>query len=469
MPWPPRSSLLSAALALVPAAYAAPPDPELPDLGSSAAQARESSKSYAIPAAEIVGFDFLLNRINRQAYGSDYTVSTSTIKRNLNGAWVVDNDPFDVNQFMHPYQGSMYHGFARSAGLNFWESLGYTFAGSAMWEVAGESTPPSKNDQVASGIAGSFLGEALFRMANLVLEKGQADSFWREVSAAAISPATGFNRLAFGERFKAVLDSHNPAYYSRVQIGTSATTQHQAGNSTEPAHNEVLADFSMDYGLPGKAGYHYTRPFDYFSFQVTASSANLVESMSTRGLLFGTDYAAGENYRGIWGLYGSYDYIAPQIFRVSSTALSLGTTGELRLSQSMFLQGSVLAGVGYAGVSTLHGTNELDYHYGMTPQGLLALRLIFADRASLDVTARDFFVSRVAGAGAGTGGNDNIARADFSFTLRVHREHAVALKYLWSRRDATFPTVSDLSQVRGTLGLYYAYLGNQRFGAVDWR
>jgi hypothetical protein len=44
---------------------------------------------------------------------------------------VADNDPFKVNQFLHPYQGSIYHGFARSAGLNYWESLGYTFAGAA--------------------------------------------------------------------------------------------------------------------------------------------------------------------------------------------------------------------------------------------------------------------------------------------------------------------------------------------------
>src|SRR5258705_11973456 len=107
MPWLLRAVLSSASLLLAPAAYAA--DPELPDLGSSAARARESNKSYAIPAAEIFGFDFLLNRINRQTYGEDYSVSTATIKRNLNGAWGADNDPFNVNQFSHPYQGPMYH------------------------------------------------------------------------------------------------------------------------------------------------------------------------------------------------------------------------------------------------------------------------------------------------------------------------------------------------------------------------
>ena len=75
---------------------------------------------------------------------------------------------------------------------------------------------------------------------------------------------------------------------------------------------------SLDYGLPGKPGYTYDRPFDYFSFKATASSANGFENLMIRGLLIGTDYKAGENYRGVWGLYGSFDYISPAIFRVSS-------------------------------------------------------------------------------------------------------------------------------------------------------
>jgi hypothetical protein len=427
----------------------------------------EARKSYAIPAAEILVYQYLLNRFDRRVYGAEYGSNLSTIRRNLRNDWVTDNDPFKTNQFLHPYGGSMYHGFARSAGLNFWESLGYTFAGSAVWEIAGEITPPSKNDQISTGISGSFLGEALFRMSNLVLEQGDGPRFWRELSAAAIAPSAAVNRLTFNERFGAMFSSHNPAYYSRVLVGTSGTTQNEPGNSSQVKRGEVLADFSMDYGLPGKAGYTYDRPFDYFSFQATGTTANIVETLSTRGLLFGTDYDIGDRYRGIWGLYGSYDYFAPQLFRISSTALSLGTTGQYQMSDAIALQGSLLAGVGYAGVGTLHGTSETAYHYGVAPQALAALRLIFGGRASLDLTARDFFVSGVAG--ASPGGHDNIARVDLTFTYRVYRGHAVAIKYLWARRDATFPGLSDLSQTRGTLGIYYALLGNDRFGVVDWR
>src|SRR5258705_3102814 len=93
------------------------------------APSTEARKSDSLAAMEILGFDVLVNRANN-LFGSsaDYRVTLPSIRRNLRSAWVVDNDPFRVNQFMHPYQGSMYHGFARSTGHDYWTSMGYTFA-----------------------------------------------------------------------------------------------------------------------------------------------------------------------------------------------------------------------------------------------------------------------------------------------------------------------------------------------------
>ena len=188
-----------------------PPDEPAVDAPAPPIQPAEANHfaNHFVPGFDIVVFDFLLNRYGKHFIdGAAYDVNASSVRRNLHSAWVLDNDPFSTNQFLHPYQGAMYHGFARSAGLNYWESLGYTFAGSMLWELAGETTTPSRNDQIASGIGGSFLGEPLFRMANLMLEKSEhlhLPLFWRELTAAVISPATGFNRLAYGGRFKAVL------------------------------------------------------------------------------------------------------------------------------------------------------------------------------------------------------------------------------------------------------------------------
>jgi hypothetical protein len=362
----------------------------------------------------------------------------------------------------------MYHGFARSAGLSYWQSLGYTFAGSAFWEIAGETTRPSKNDQIASGIGGSFLGEALYRMANLLLEGGGPNPGpWRELGAAAISPPTGFNRHAFGERFKAAFSSHQPVYYSRLQVGFAGTAQDIRGATSRLEHSELSADFYLDYGLPGKPGYSYERPFDYFSFQLTAATGAELESISTRGMLIGKAYDLGEHYRGIWGLYGSYDYLSPQLFRVSTTALSLGTTAQMWLTHSIALQGTLLAGVGYAAVGTLRGRGERDYHYGVAPQALAGLRLILGDKASFDLVAREYYVSGIAS--SDTGGHDNIVRAEAALTYRFHKRHAFAVKYLLSRRDATFPDLGDRTQSRATIGIYYTYLGDHGFGATDWR
>ncbi len=427
----------------------------------------ETRKSYWIPAAEIVGFDFLLNEINRHYVSDDYKSNTASIRQNLRSSWNTDTDPFTVNQLGHPYQGSMYYGFARSAGLNFWESMGYTVAGSAMWEIAGETTPPSFNDQITTGFGGTFLGEALFRMSNLVIDQANMSSFWRELFGAVVSPPTGLNRLAFGDRFDHIFSSHDPVYYGRLALGVATNTHNNSGPSSDIQHTEEVVDFSLDYGLPGKRGYSYDRPFDYFAFKITASSANGIENLMTRGLLIGTDYEAGKNYRGVWGLYGSYDYIEPQIFRVSTTALSLGTTGQWWVSQGIALQGTVLAGAGYGAVGTVHASTENDYNFGVAPQALIALRAIFGDRVSIDTTTRENFVSGVGGPSGS--GHDNIIRTDAAFTVRVYKQHAVAVRYLLSRRDTSSAAAGNIVQSSATVGLFYTYLGNDGFGVVDWR
>ena len=424
-------------------------------------------KSYIIPAAQIVGFDALLNIFDRIVIGPEFESDFNSIKRNLRRSWVIENDPYEINQFGHPYQGSIYHGFARSAGLNYWVAAAYTFTGSALWEIAGETTAPSLNDQIASGVAGSFLGESFFRIANLILENADGEpNVRRRLLSTTVAPWASFSRATSGRRFDGIFPSNGAAYYRRMQIGAMGTVQDQRGTSTELRPNEGVLDIAIEYGLPRGPEYEYSRPFDYFALQATGSTANGFESIFSRGLLFGDRHDIGERYRGVWGLFGSYDYIAPQIFRISSTALSLGTTSQLNVGD-VALQTTGTIGAGFAAVGTIAGAREGDYHYGIAPQALLATRLIFGDRASLDLTARDYFVTDVPT--TSTAGRDNIGRLDASFTVRLHRQRAIGIKYLWSRRDATYPDLGKRTQVRGTLGLFLTFLGNDRFGAVDWR
>ena len=427
-------------------------------------------RSYLIPGVELLSYLFLLNQYDRHFTEPKdiYRTTFDTFREHLTDSkWVLDNDQFSVNQFLHPYGGSVYYGLARSTGLNFWESFLYSTAGSFLWEMGGEKTDPSINDMIATPIGGTFLGEPFFRMANLLLASGGGKpGFWRELGAAVISPPTGFNRLVFGERFDAVYPSHEPATFMRLQGGGTLTSSSQNVSSSVKEHGAV-GDFTFTYGLPGKPGYSYTRPFDYFDFHVTAVTANTLESLNARGLLLGRDYAPGDATRGVWGLYGSYDYISPQVFRVSSTALSLGTTWQSWLSPTVALQGTALGGGGYGAAGRIQRTEERDYHYGLTPQALLALRLIFDDRVMIDFTGREYYVSGLLS--SEPQGYENILRGDGSFTVRIFEQHGVALRYLISHRDAQYPTVAYRDQTVETISLMYVFLGDSGFGAVDWR
>ena len=431
-------------------------------------------KSYLIPALEIPGFILVLNAFDRLVFSNQeengkkiYSSNFSTFWDHLvHGPWGYDNDTFPVNQVGHPYQGTIYYGFARSAGLNFWESLGYTFLGSFLWETGGETTHPSVNDQVASGIAGGFFGEALFRMASLLLEGGGGKpGLWRELRAAVISPPTGFNRLVFGDRFKAVFPSRDPAIFQWVRLGEGLIVNNTGSNIS--SRSQTSLDYSLSYGLPGKPGYSYKRPFDYFQFELTAFSRTNYLNIATQGLLLGEKYEVGNSYRGIWGLYGSFDYISPQFFRVSSTATSLGTTAQWWLGPKVALQGTVLGGIGLGAGGKAFTETDRDYHYGITGQGLLALRLIFDDLAMINLTGRGYYISSLAG--SQPKGNEAISHLEAGLFFRIYRHHALGIQYTALYRDGRYSGRSNVSQSQGTLSLVYALLSDTRFGAVEWR
>jgi hypothetical protein len=186
----------------------------------------------------------------------------------------------------------------------------------------------------------------------------------------------------------------------------------------------------------------------------------------TRGLLLGRAYTVGREQRGFLGLYGNYDYIAPQSYRVSTTGLSLGATTQWRLPNDFELLTSLMAGLGYTAAGTIRSTAEDDFGYGIAPQAYGSMRLIFREAMALDVTMREHFITRIA-ARAG-GGRENIARVDAALTWRIHKQHGLSVKYLGNRRDVRGGDLGDRVQRRSTVGIFYTLLGHDRFGAAGW-
>ena len=417
-------------------------------------RAQQPRPNFAVPALEIVAFEGALNFSGRRMFDDGtFDISPASFRRNLRGPWVVDDDSYNINQIGHPYQGATYHTIARSTGLSYWQAMGYTFGGSVLWELAGETTSPSANDQVASGIAGSFLGEALFRAANLLIDKADGrPGPGRTLVVLLLSPATAFNRVLFGGRFDGVMPTFDPMYDARMQIGRT--------------RDATVLDLSLEYGLPGQSGYRYSRPFDYFSLQATASSTDGLESVVSRGLIAGRGYDAGANGRGVWGLYGVYDFLSPQLFRISTTAFSVGTSTQWWTGRGFGLQTTGLVGAGYAAAQTLG--DGADYHYGITPQAAAAIRLTAGNRFSFDLAGRGYLVSDIGGYETPT--DDVIIRAEAAAGVRLFSRHAISVRYQINRREASLPDDGGTTrQKRESVGVFYTLLGPQGFGATRWR
>ncbi len=80
---------------------------------------------------------------------------------------------------------------------------------------------------------------------------------------------------------------------------------------------------------------------------------------------------------------------------------------------------------------------------------------------------RDYYITNKAS--DASGGTENIIRGDIGITARVHNLHGITLKYSVSQRNAKYPDLAATKQSVGTISVGYTYLGQTRFGAVDWR
>jgi len=143
------------------------------------------------------------------------------------------------------------------------------------------------------------------------------------------------------------------------------------------------------------------------------------------------------------------------------------------------LQGSILGGVGFGAAGTTPSAEgDRDYHYGVAPQALLALRLLFGDRAALELDARGYYVT---GSGQfnslstssnpvdSAGGSETIVRVKTGFNIRVYGRHGLGLQYVESIRDSQYGNQVSKHQRDGTVSLVYTFMGDSHFGAVEWR
>ena len=247
-------------------------------------------------ALEVVGINTLVwgfNRfVTREAFAK---VTPKTIFRNIKTGFVWDNDKFETNLFSHPYHGGLYFNAARNNGLSFWQSLPYSYAGSLLWEFAGENEPAAINDLLATTIGGAAIGEVTNRMSRLVLDdsKRGIDRVWRELLGFVISPMGGFNRLITGKMWKRSFAPYTYHDYRKIPLSFSV----EAGDRflTE---RSILArgehtgyiELNLDYGNAFSKS--ATTPYDYFNLGAVFSFGKrqpLISEINLTARLWGKD------------------------------------------------------------------------------------------------------------------------------------------------------------------------------------
>ncbi|HEU0030562.1 MAG TPA: DUF3943 domain-containing protein [Kofleriaceae bacterium] len=413
---------------------------------------RPLKKSYAIPFVESVGFIAALNA-SAQLAGMDWAeISLSTMHDNLTGSWVWDEDPFTIDQVGHPYTGAWPFLAARSTGHGFWTSAVYSIGSSLVWELLMENEPPSINDQITTPIAGSLIGESLHRMGR-ALRVGNPGPI-RTAAATLIDPVGSLNREVWGKAWR---DKLPPSFYAHVGIGWEQQTRLYEGARVENDQNAFHSELVLQHGLPGDPDFAPRRPLDHFDLRgsLDVSSEHVIAQVDIRGLVWGRKFDT-DGARGLWGLYGTYDYMNPDRVRASAIGVGPGAVVELPIGEQDFFRATGVAMLvpwGAAGGSNEAEGEMRDYHRGPGAAQIVELELGRRNLGGLRLTSRAWEIDgRYVG-----DGEEFVTTHTLGGRLALARNHAVGVEGTYALRAATFtPDTMDRFDRAIDFRIFYA-------------
>jgi hypothetical protein len=309
---------------------------------------------------------------------------------NLRDGFVWDNDCFLDDQLAHPYHGSFYHNSARASGFGFWASLPFVAAGSATWELFGETITASINDLINTTLGGAALGEVTFRLSSL-LAGGRPvgrNNIGRELAAFALSPMARAQGL-LSARADPIRD---PATVPSVESAVFAVGRQSA---------QSFLEVRLRYGDPFDAG--PMRPYDAFEFrlQVTPDAAGIVHHADVSGLLARRTLSGSPRNRLLLGLYHHYNYDDFVGLQSSGNSVSAALLYQRSLGRRAVLNLSTHAeGILLGGISADQGFFwRRDYDMGPGVGARVGASLMRDGREWLRVDGRLWWLHSLHGSG----------------------------------------------------------------------
>jgi len=298
-------------------------------------------------------------------------ISFQSIGHNLKpSSWEFDDNNFKTNQFAHPYHGNLYFNSFRGSGYNFWESAPAAFAGSFLWEVAGETHNPAPNDFINTSLGGIALGEMTYRVSNLIIHN-RTHGFNRqmqEVLATLIDPVNSFNRIIDGKWGK--VEMTDPEDGEWMDLSVDAGLRRIGFKSgdlfTTKGQNEWCASVNLRYGDPFL---NYKKPFDNFSvyLEVGGADSSALNTLRVVGNLWSTMIGGNEKSTHMLRLSMNYDYYHNTTFQYGGQSFLLAWLAHYDFSNKLHFNTEAGAGAIVLGASPdkyLYYGEGRNYDYG---------------------------------------------------------------------------------------------------------
>jgi hypothetical protein len=343
--------------------------------------------------------------------------------------------------------------------------------GSLLWELGGEIQAPAINDQITTTISGSLLGEVLYRLANRVLDLGaRSGSVLAPYAAAALAPYNSLNRYLYPDADRDWASARQPVL-GEVRLSCASLDGPAAGEAAVRGHYTLALSAHLVNGAPG-SGLRVRAPFDYYDASATVGTSgdNLrrdgFASVTIHGLLAGMSFGEDDDATGHWGLFGTYEYLTPMPFRVSTSALGLGTVVQLHVTDDVVLLGKGIVSLGFGAAGALgHVVQQRDYQYGLQAVAEVETGLVFGKRVRLDLGLRHF---RTTGdLSPEPDGLEQLTLASAAVSWRVAANHVLRVDGRGSLRNADHLGSPHVRQQVVALMVSYAIQLDSSLGVAE--
>jgi hypothetical protein len=246
------------------------------------------------------------------------------------GKWIWDGNNISTNNIEHPWGGAAYFNVARANGVSFWGAAPITVAGSLMWELFGEVTPPSRNDLLITSLSGINLGEPMLRMSDLVLnnEARGLNRAWREAVVLIFNPGLGLTRLSRGQTWSQEANAPDARPDSlRTLVAVGGRRLMLPSRSRQDLISVAFADLGLQYG--DAFGPDPVKPFSVFTINAELASgpATTVTLLGTRGMLAALGRPVGATNR-VNGIFMDFEYQWNEQYQFSEQSFGIGTLAQ---------------------------------------------------------------------------------------------------------------------------------------------